>query len=94
MIIFANAPLFNAYTVVTGWRQGTLVSKPGTADEFAVLLPSGRHLSIGPYGAYEDRPAGTFGAYETVRVRGTNLVIQYTFENRFVAHVIPFVGDL
>jgi hypothetical protein len=93
MIAFANSPLFNVRPI-TGWLVGTLVPKPGTPDEYAVELPSGRQLAVNPFGNYEDRPAGTFGGYESLKVRGTNLVYHYTFDNIAITHVIPFVGDL
>ncbi len=93
MIAFANAPLFNV-RAITGWTLGTLVSKPGTTDEFAVQLSSGRHLAVNPFGVYEDRDPGTFGGYETTKVRGTNLVYRYEFGGIQIVHVIPFVADL
>ena len=93
MILFASKPLFNDAAPIVGWLKGTLVPKPGTAD-FAGQLPNGNHLAVNPAGNYEERPAGTFGTYETIRVRGTNLVVQYTDNGADVIHVIPFVADL
>lgn len=92
MILFANAPLFSR--TPTGWLKGTLVQKPGSTDEYAVQLLSGDHLAVDPFGQYSTRPAGTFGAYETVRVRQNNLVLVYMFNGVDINHVIPFVGDL
>jgi hypothetical protein len=92
MIAYANAPLFHA-RAITGWLAGSLVSKPGTSD-YAVRLPNGRHLAVNPFGIYEDRDPGSFGAYETAKVRGTNLVYTYDFSGVTIIHVIPFVGDL
>lgn len=101
-ISFTNAPIYS-HRVVSGWLAGTL--EPNPNGTFGVRLekplpgypnPNGSQtgpypfLSVQPDGSYQGRPSGD-GAYESVRVQGSELVIHYEFPaGTTIAHVMPF----